>query len=495
MSIDDIEKLKRNNYELQEIINNSWDGIGIIDKSTKFIYVNNAFVPILGFDKKELLKTNLISLMKEEQKESFLELLIVEDTSKKYKAETDIVCIRKDKKDVYLKITISTMLNKNLFVINIKDITSQISDDQILDNYVLSIHTDIHGIITKVSSAFLKLSLYEENQIIGKHYSFLAHEDSNKIIYTNIDKSLQNLQEYSGKLKNKKNNGSAFWINMTIKPMFNKYGDVTGYTSLMFDITNEINLNDEASMLQEQVNTAKNEIEEKENLLIEQSKLTIMSETLQRLSHEWRQPLNLISIQAQKLELDYSLDDIPSPDKAMDVLEKIKNEAKALSKTIENFQGFLEPKNKIELTSSKEIIDNAISIFSKKEANLKINYSIENNKSFETYKNELTTVLVNLFYNSYEAIKNNRIEKGFIEVKEYIIADSIYFEVIDNAKGIDNKIIHKVFEPYFSTKEQKHGVGLGLYTSKIIVELHLNGLISIEKSKDGTKVKISFPIK
>lgn len=154
MSNEDIEKVKRNNQELQEIINNSWDGIGIIDKNTKFIYINNAFMPMLGFSKDEIIKKDFISFMEEAYIDKFKKLLKFEEKVKKYKAEIDIACIRKDKMKIYLKITISTMLNKNLFVINAKDITHQIADDEILDDYVISMHMDLHGHITKVSSAF-----------------------------------------------------------------------------------------------------------------------------------------------------------------------------------------------------------------------------------------------------------------------------------------------------------------------------------------------------
>ncbi|WP_072680203.1 PAS domain-containing sensor histidine kinase [Arcobacter sp. LA11] len=495
MSIEDIEKLKRNNQELQEIINNSWDGIGIIDKSTKFVYVNNAFMPILGFSREELIKKNFVSLMEDKYVRSFLKLLVIKNKEKKYQAEIDIVCIRKDEKKVYLKITISSMLNKNLFVINTKDITQQVSDDEILDDYVISMHTDLHGHITRVSSAFLKLSEYKKKDIIGKPYSSLAHKDTNSIIYKNINKSLQNLQEWSGKLKNIKKDGTPFWINMKIKPMYNKYGDVTGYTSLMFDITNEINLNDEASMLQNQVSTAKEEIEQKDTLLIQQSKLSVMTETLQRLSHEWRQPLNLISIQAQKLELDFTIDEAPSTDNVVSTLEKIKDEANSLSSIIEDFQRFLQPRTKKELTKPSVIVEKVLEIFSKDEnLNIELIKNIENDLKFESYAEEIITVLTNIINNSKEAIQKNSVENGIINIKQYFLEDTIYFEIYDNGGGIDKDIIHKIFEPYFSTKEQKHGVGLGLYTTKLIINMHLNGVISVTNQDDGVIFKISIPL-
>jgi PAS domain S-box-containing protein len=495
LSTKDIDKLKRNNNELKEIINNSWDGIGIIDVTTKFIYVNSAFMPILGFAKDELINNNFISFMEEKYKKLFLKLLIVNNEENKYQAEIDIVCIRKDKKKVYLKITISSMSNKNLFVINTKDITKQISDDEILNDYVVSMHTDLHGHITKASTAFLKLSGYKELDLIGKEYSSLAHKDTNAIVYKNINKSLENLLEWSGKLKNVKKDGSAFWINMKIKPMYNKYGDITGYTSLMFDITNEINLNDEASMLQNQVSVAKEEIEEKDKLLVQQSKLAVMTETLQRLSHEWRQPLNLISIQAQKLELDYSFEDNPSVEETITTLEKIRDEANSLSSTIESFQSFLKPKSNKILTTSTFIVNKVLEIFKEaKSEKIKIIRDIENNFEFTSYSDEIIATLINIINNSKEAIKRNCIEDGFIKIKQYHLDNTIYFEISDNGGGIDKEIIHKIFEPYFSTKEKKHGVGLGLYTSRIIVNMHLNGVISVNSHKDNTTFKISIPV-
>ena len=77
---------------------------------------------------------------------------------------------------------------------------------------------------------------------------------------------------------------------------------------------------------------------------------------------------------------------------------------------------------------------------------------------------------------------------------QYHQDETVYFEISDNGGGIEKEIIHKIFEPYFSTKKQKHGVGLGLYTSKIIVNMHLNGVISASNNKNGTTIKISIPV-
>ncbi len=88
----------------------------------------------------------------------------------------------------------------------------------------------------------------------------------------------------------------------------------------------------------------------------------------------------------------------------------------------------------------------------------------------------------------------NSISNPVIKISQYLLNDTMYFEITDNAGGINTDIIHKVFEPYFSTKEKKHGVGLGLYTSKIIVNFHLNGIITVNNHNTGANFKISLPI-
>ncbi|RXJ87559.1 PAS domain-containing sensor histidine kinase [Arcobacter sp. CECT 8985] len=483
----DIDKLKQNNNELKEIINNSWDGIGIIDLTGKFIYFNNAFIPILGFPKDELLNKSFISLIKNEYKKPFVELM-KKNLSNRYESDINIVCIRKDYQKVYLKITLSTMRNKKYFVINTKDITKEISDDEILDNYVASIHVNTAGLITSVSSAFMLLSGFEKEELIDKSPSIIKSSDKDSDIFDEILVFTLQYKEWKGKIKAKRKNDTIFWIDVKTKPTFNKYGDITGYTSLIFDITNEINLNVETKNLQE-------EVLQKDDILIQQSKLAVMTETLQVLSHEWRQPLNIISIRAQKLELDLSLG-TQDQQEAIKSLQEIKEDAQKLSNTIEDFQNFVKIKSDKEEIFAKDIIFKAIEILKKdiETNNIDIIKDIMDIPVFKSYKNELITILVNILINSKEAIIRNSIKNPVIKLKCYYANDIVYFEISDNAGGIKKEIIDKIFEPYFSTKESKHGVGLGLYTSKIITEMHLLGKITVTNHNTGATFKLALPI-
>ncbi|MFA7084809.1 MAG: PAS domain S-box protein [Arcobacteraceae bacterium] len=493
----EIEKLKRNNNELREIVNNSWDGIGIIDKQSKFIYVNMAFSPILGYPKEELLQFTFESLILDEYKEDFRTLL-EKNVENRYSSEVQVVCQRKDNQKVYLQITISLMLNKKFFVVSAKDITKQISDDEILDQYVLSSHTNIDDTITKVSYAFTLLSGHQKEDLIGKKQHEVLFNNSSSDQLSKVIEAIKKEKEWEGQISCLKKDGSIFWVDVKVKPIYNKYGDITGLTYLMFDVTNELMLTSQKQNLTDQVSLAQDEIKQKDKILVQQSKLAVMAETLQMVSHEWRQPLNIISIQAQKLELQYSMDLEPKAEDAIIALENIKNTAAQLSATIEEFQNYVNLKSTKKEVTASQIVKKAIEIFKNDKETQNIDFLkeiMEETPLFETYENELTTILINLLMNSKEAILRNSVKNGVIKLKEYFKDDYIYFEISDNGKGINEEIMGRIFEPYFSTKDSQHGVGLGLYTCKMLVENHLNGTIEAQNHNTGARFIIKLPIK
>ena len=487
MSVD-IDKLKQNNNELREIVNNSWDGIGIIDDESKFIYINNAFSPILGYEKQELLGSQFTQFMQEDFIQEFKNLIESNKTNR-YSNKMQVICIRKDKQKVYLDITVSLMLNKQFYVLNARDITKQISDDEILNKYALSNQFDLENKLQKVSDAFCYLTGYTKEELINKNLNEILHQKSSQDFLQSMLETLKKSNEWSGNINFKKKDGSSLWVDAKIKPIFNKYGDITGYTSLMFDISQQLSL-------QNEIDTANTAIEQKDQILVQQSKLAIMGETLQMVSHEWRQPLNIISLKTQKLELDLSMDSKLSKDEVIQTLHEIKEESQKLSNIIEDFQSFINLKETMRSIHSQEVVDKALMLHqSNMEDNINITAELENSIEFLTYPNELSSVLVNLLNNSKEAIKRNQITNGQIIIKQYSNESNIYFEVIDNGGGIKEEIIQHIFEPYFSTKGSKHGVGLGLYMSQIIVNMHLKGTIEVKNnSLNGTTFLIKLPI-
>ena len=185
----------------------------------------------------------------------------------------------------------------------------------------------------------------------------------------------------------------------------------------------------------------------------------------------------------------------PNEDKAKEVLLKIKEEANLLSNTIENFQNFIKPESKSSKTSAKAIIDETLSIFkTNSKDDIKIEANYEENYSFYILEKYVVIILVNILTNAKEQILRNSIVNGLIEIKQYHLDGSLIIEISDNGGGIKEQILHKIFEPYFSTKEKKHGVGLGLYTSKLITNIKLNGVITAYNNSFGATIKLSIPV-
>jgi len=223
---------------------------------------------------------------------------------------------------------------------------------------------------------------------------------------------------------------------------------------------------------------------EKNKILSEQSKMAAMGEMLGNIAHQWRQPLSAISTAATGAKLQKEMDCL-SDHQLNSTLTTINDSAQYLSQTIDDFRGFYNPKNNIE----KEFyIDKTL----KKAFNLVSSQFISNNikiiQNIEDYKlvsieNKLLQVLINILNNARDALIKVENQKRYIFIDTYKNDNNIVIEIKDNALGISENIIDRVFEPYFTTKHKSQGTGIGLYMSKKIMKKHLNGTISVTNEK------------
>jgi signal transduction histidine kinase/ABC-type amino acid transport substrate-binding protein len=221
---------------------------------------------------------------------------------------------------------------------------------------------------------------------------------------------------------------------------------------------------------------------EKENLLTQQSKMAAMGEMLENIAHQWRQPLSIISSSASAVQLHKEFDSL-SGEFLSQSMESIEKSAQYLSKTIDDFRNFFKQSKEPVDFPAKELFDKCIVI---------INSSIEKNNitlvknigdiHVKTLENELIQVLMNLFKNSIDALSEAEETEPyiFIEVKED--KHSVRIEFKDNGGGIPEKIIDRIFEPYFTTKHKSQGTGIGLYMSFEIITKHLKGSFTVENS-------------
>lgn len=236
----------------------------------------------------------------------------------------------------------------------------------------------------------------------------------------------------------------------------------------------------------------KNELKTKQ--LIQQSKLAQMGELINMIAHQWRQPLTSISATTNNLLLKHYMNKSMTKDEQISELLLIIDYSQYMSKTINDFQNLYQ-KDKIKETSTLEkIVNRSLSIITPSFKDIEIKKNFKAHKEIETYPSELNQVILNILKNSEDALKRNNIKKPKIIISTSKTNKHLYLDIEDNALGIKEENIKKIFEPYFSTKQSKEGSGLGLYMSKTIVENNCGGKLSVKNIKNGVVFRICFDL-
>ncbi len=225
---------------------------------------------------------------------------------------------------------------------------------------------------------------------------------------------------------------------------------------------------------------------EKDKQLLQQSRLAQMGEMISMIAHQWRQPLAAITATSSGMNFKAQRGTLKQ-DAILKYTDNITSYAQHLSHTIDDFRDFFKPTKEKRVVSYTEIVDSLLNIIKSSVDDKKITLLLEldaTNK-LDTHANELKQVLLNLVKNAEDVLVEKNIQEPFIKIKTY---DKDFFsvmEVSDNGGGIDEKIIENIFDPYFSTKERKDGTGLGLYMSKIIINEHCGGELTVKNGEKG----------
>ncbi len=241
--------------------------------------------------------------------------------------------------------------------------------------------------------------------------------------------------------------------------------------------------------------------EEKNRILIQQSRMASMGEMLENIAHQWRQPLSTISTAASGIQIKKELG-ILEDEEFQDSINHIKHATKYLSNTIDDFRNFFSKEKTSSIIHIRSTINKALDLMGSTFArnSVVIIRNIQNIK-FSSYENELIQVLMNILVNAKDVLENQKYEKLLI-IKVEQKDENIIITIKDNAGGIENNIIDKVFEPYFTTKHKYQGTGIGLYMSKLLVEKHLDGEITVANKKftfnnkhyKGAMFRITLPL-
>lgn len=237
-------------------------------------------------------------------------------------------------------------------------------------------------------------------------------------------------------------------------------------------------------------------IKEQKKLFVQQSKFAAMGEMISVISHQWRQPLNEITVIVDEIKLKHQYKVLT--DEEMDYLTKeIYDSADYMSNTIEDFNNFFKPNKDKEEFEFKLLLDESMNLLKSRINKLDVNLKVElipNDLKYVGFKNELKQVILNIINNAFDALDENNIENKNVKISVSKTTENIIISIEDNAGGIPDNILENIFNPYFSTKTEKNGTGLGLYISKVIIENNMNGKISVTSEQNNSEFKISLPL-
>jgi signal transduction histidine kinase/ABC-type nitrate/sulfonate/bicarbonate transport system substrate-binding protein len=244
--------------------------------------------------------------------------------------------------------------------------------------------------------------------------------------------------------------------------------------------------------------TVKEKVEEliqKDEILTMQSKQAVMGEMISMIAHQWRQPLNTITLKISHIQIQSMIGNNIDNDQLLKILNDISETIVYLSETIDDFKTYFHPNKEASQIEIHDLLNKAVNFILPrlKTSSVLIDIQKFQDINVKVYVNELIQVLLNILNNAIDAYEDIQQDDKRIDISTKKENDKVLIYIKDRAGGIKKENINKLFEPYFSTKG-KNGTGLGLYMSKMIIEKQFGGKIKVETSKNGSTFIVEIPL-
>ena len=364
-----------------------------------------------------------------------------------------------------------------------KNITKESLDEikrlvRLADKNIIMSSTNKEGIITSVSQAFCDSCGYTKEELIGQSHTLIKDPNTPHFIFEDMWETIQNGQSWRGEIKNLKKNGMPYWVYTTIEPCFDTQQNIIGFNAVYEDIT------------------SKKELLELQCIVVEQSKSATMGELISLIAHQWKQPLQTLSILVQKISITKMLEG----ELTDAFIEKLTKDASLqleyMGQTIDDFRDFLKPEKSQQSISISEVVQKVEDFLSYmfKVDSITFKTEIKSDVRLKLYLNDVVQVLINIIKNARDAMLEKNIANREITVCLDGNDSHAIITIQDNAGGIPEAIIGQIFGRYFSTKKSDAGTGLGLYMSKKIIEEHSLGRLCVENKNDGALFTIELPL-
>ena len=358
--------------------------------------------------------------------------------------------------------------------------------------------------IISINNAFAHMLGYEKKELIGKRpYELFSLVNEQQIFCEEQANTAHTSEQRSYELIFVTKLGRNVYtiVNATTIKLPNKLlrtfafiTDITEQKELEQRLLEQQrNINELNSDLELKVETEVEKNRHKDRIMYQQARLATMGEMIGNIAHQWRQPLNIIALIIQEFYISGQLGTLDN-----EKLEKEYTRANSvlqyMSNTIDDFRTFFQHNEESKLFSINDAIDSISSLVSKglEHNNITMDVAVDKELQIFGHNNEFVQVLLNLINNSREAITAQK-RSGLIKITANDRGNTIHITVEDNGGGIETQDMEQIFEPYFTTKHQTQGTGLGLYMSHQIIVNNMKGSIYAENRGDGTCFSITLP--
>jgi len=303
---------------------------------------------------------------------------------------------------------------------------------------------------------------------------------------------LDNTQNFSTSFstQHKRKDGTLYDVDVHLEKTIFEFTDA--YVAIILDVTERKRAETEIKYLnnnlQKEVNQQVEKLDLKDEQLLQQSKLAQMGEMMGMIAHQWRQPLNAISATGINLSLLSSMEMLDD-EKVQKNASFIQEQTQKMSATIDTFMNFVKPSKVSKAFKLSNTLDSIMQIMGAQliNHNLKVTIKLENDDiSVVGHEDLLEQVIINILSNTRDAFENLEIADKNININIYMKEDFPVVSIEDNAGGINKDIRDKIFNPYFTTKEQGKGTGIGLYMSLDIMRKSFKGDLEYEATKNGS---------
>ncbi|QKF68380.1 PAS sensor-containing two-component system histidine kinase [Arcobacter venerupis] len=486
-------------YELAIIASN--DGLWDMDLKTKKIFFSNKWLEMFGYERKDI--QNFDEWIELVHKDDKLKVIQEYENHINKKSEHFICEYRlKDKWNNYKWILVrgkefnsNRMLMMSMNIDERVKLTKELKDVQLLTEFgrtVIFRWVNDENLSVKFVSKSISTYGYEVDDFENKSNFFdFVHKDDIEQLKDVIKEAISDdansfICVYRVIDKNKE----IKWVYNRAILIKDDYANVIGFYGYLNDIT-KLKMNEEELKLKIEEEVEKNL--QKDRLLVQQNKMASMGEMLGNIAHQWRQPLNNISLLIYYIRDCYG---IISQREFNETIKNAKLQIDFMSQTIDDFRNFYKPSKEKKLFNIKDSIIQSSKIVKSSLEKNSIKLEIEaQDLQIDSYENEFEQVIVNIINNAIDAklLKDKIIKfKAVIEIKIYKVNKTVFISIFNNCGNIDEQIIERIFEPYFTTKFENQGTGIGLYMTKVIIEKNMNGKIEAINKNDGVEFLIKL---